>query len=86
VQPVDLEISRVVIAQIWCQSKKKKKSRKHNFSNNDTAEKKTRNRLYFKKTNRKTGVAMSELSNGIKKHTSKSRETIPLRKKYIIRF
>jgi hypothetical protein len=25
------------------------------------------------------GVAMSELSNGTKKHTSKSRETIPLK-------
>jgi hypothetical protein len=33
----------------------------------------TRNRLYFL-----SGVAMSELSNGTKKDTSKSRETIPL--------
>jgi hypothetical protein len=29
-------------------------------------------------TRNPAGVAMSELSNGTKKHTSKSRETIPL--------
>jgi hypothetical protein len=33
------------------------------------------------------GVAMSELSNGTKKHTSKSRETIPLNgMRYILNF
>jgi hypothetical protein len=39
-----------------------------------------RNRLYFKKRTRSVRVAMSELSNGTKKHTSKSHETtgIPL--------
>jgi hypothetical protein len=38
----------------------------------------TRNRLYFKKEPVPSGVAMSYLFYGIKKHTSKSRETIPL--------
>jgi hypothetical protein len=38
----------------------------------------TQNRLYFNKRTRSGRVAMSELSNGTKKHTSKSRETIPL--------
>jgi hypothetical protein len=37
----------------------------------------TRNRC-LKKEPAPDGVAMSELSNGTKKHTSKSRETIPL--------
>jgi hypothetical protein len=36
----------------------------------------TQNGLYKKHV--PSGVAMSELSNGIKKHTSKSHETIPL--------
>jgi hypothetical protein len=35
---------------------------------------------FLKKLTRSGNVAMSELSNGTKKHTSKSRETIPLRK------
>jgi hypothetical protein len=39
----------------------------------------TQNQLYFKKQTRLSGLAMSELSNGTKKYTSKSRETIPLR-------
>jgi hypothetical protein len=38
----------------------------------------TRNRLKKKNEPIQEGVAMSELSNGTKKHTSKSRETIPL--------
>jgi hypothetical protein len=39
----------------------------------------TRNRLKKKKNDPAVeGVAMFELSNGTKKHTSKSRETIPL--------
>jgi hypothetical protein len=37
----------------------------------------TRNRLLKKNAPAPEGVAMSELSNGTKKHTSKSRETIP---------
>jgi hypothetical protein len=36
-------------------------------------------RLFKKNEPVPSGVAMSELSNGIKKHTSKSRETIPLK-------
>jgi hypothetical protein len=41
---------------------------------------KIRHEIDFKKNKPvPEGVAMSELSNGTKKHTSKSRETIPLR-------
>jgi hypothetical protein len=39
----------------------------------------TRNRLFKKNEPAPDRVAMSELSNGTKKHTSKSRETIPLK-------
>jgi hypothetical protein len=39
----------------------------------------TQNRLKKKNQPVPEGVAMSDLSNGTKKHTSKSRETIPLR-------
>jgi hypothetical protein len=38
----------------------------------------TRNRLLKKNEPAPDGVAMSELSNSTKKHTSKSHETIPL--------
>jgi hypothetical protein len=38
----------------------------------------TQNRLYLKNEPVPSGVAMSELSNGTKKHNSQSHETIPL--------